>query len=101
MTTILEITTQEHDLGSIPAQPVALMVHGPADVRRTINDLEASGASCACIAFVMPNLRRNRRRLALTLGLAQCHNRPCAVFEDRAEAERWLKQRLQPQPALH
>jgi hypothetical protein len=79
---IIEVTANHPQIEAM--HPVGLLVHGNIPIE----------AQAACIAYVMPEVRRHRRRFALSLSLSKCHQCPCAVFCDRTQAEAWLNRRL-------
>lgn len=65
-----------------------VLVKGDTDVAQTCERLR--DATPSRIAFVTPNVKRSRRRLAVSLGLSDCFGCPCRVFHDEDTARRWL-----------
>lgn len=60
-----------------------------------LQQLREHGMARAYVAYVMPNVRRTRRRCVLGLSLSECHGCPCGVFEDETSAKAWLERHIE------
>ncbi|MCA9912044.1 MAG: hypothetical protein KC496_01790 [Anaerolineae bacterium] len=96
---IVEIADQtKSEIVSIgTAEKVGLLVHGNIDIDDRLAQLRTQNIQGACIAYVMPEVaRRKRRCYALAMGLSSRHKCPCAVFTDENKARALLSSQLNP-----
>jgi len=86
---------QQSELPSLASgDSVGVIVHGEPSNVPALEQFTERGVQCAAIAYILPQVRRKRRLMALGLGLSQCHQCRCAVFSNQADAKAWLNRQI-------